>query len=64
MYRYAVKYFHENGNLNVPVKFKADDGMNLYEWLQMQKKACKQGKLSEEQISKLNTIGIALRETI
>ncbi len=33
VYGYAKEYFQENGNLNVPVKYRTKDGCALGAWL-------------------------------
>ena len=66
MYEYAKIYYEHHGNLNVPARFKTNNGwkrndtgtINLGDWINNQKNAYKTGNLSFEQISKLESIGI------
>lgn len=62
LYECAAKYVRENGHLNVPARFKTDDGSDLYDWLQTQKRAFRNGTLSEEQAEKLKGIGVVLQK--
>ena len=55
----AKRYFEEHGDLNVPRGFRLnDDGINLNSWLIIQRKKFRAGKLSKEQIKKLDSIGM------
>lgn len=59
-YARAKEYYEKHGDLNVPVRFKADDGYALGRWIADQRKA-RSGKfqnrpLSEEQIRQLDAI--------
>lgn len=61
-YARAKEYYEKHGDLNVPVRFKADDGYALGRWIADQRKA-RSGKfqnrpLSEEQIRQLDAIGM------
>lgn len=65
-YEYALKYFEYYDNLNVPIKFKTNDGITydkdgfkLGAWIHAQRKAYKgigTGRLTNEQIERLNKI--------
>ena len=57
MYRSALLFYKQNGNLKVPQKYRTDTGKNLFEWLQRQGKQYKNGKLSENKIKMLRQIG-------
>lgn len=64
-YQLAKNYFDIYGNLNISRKFKTEDGITydeygyaLGEWLAGQKRDYTYGKLSEEQICKLEKIKI------
>ena len=61
-YARAKAYFEEHGNLNVPVRYRMEDGYALGRWVAKQRNA-RDGKfqnrpLSEEQIRQLNAIGM------
>ena len=66
MYEYAKIYYEHHGNLNVPARFKTNNGwkededgkINLGAWINNQKKMYKTRDLSFEQISKLENIGM------
>lgn len=57
-YEHARRYYAENGHLNVPAKYRADDGFNTGSWLSERRKDYKSGKLSPEKIRLLESIGI------
>ncbi len=56
-YDLAVSYYEENNNLKVPQGYVTKTGENLGNWIANQRKAYKTGKLTTEQISKLEAIG-------
>lgn len=61
-YMCAMEYYKENGNLNVPSRYKSKDGILLGSWIYRQR-CLRNGKakgtpLSEEQIQRLNAIGM------
>jgi len=61
MYEYARQYYEQNGNLNIPRRYKTADGYALGSWLQTQRKVYageQYGNLSEDRIEKLNAIGM------
>lgn len=61
MYEKARQFYKENGNLEVPKKFTTADGFNLGNWIDTQRKvynAKVAGVLTEEQITKLESIGM------
>lgn len=65
VYLLALNYYNKYGNLNISRKFKTDDGITyneygyaLGEWLACQKRDYTYGKLSLEQINKLEKIKI------
>lgn len=49
-YNAALKWYSENGNLNVPKDYKTESGIFLNSWLQKQKYDYKSGKLSEKKL--------------
>ena len=58
-YEAAKKYFDTHGDLKIPRGFRLNaDGINLNSWLIVQRKKFRAGKLSEEQIQKLDLIGM------
>ena len=57
-YLSAERYFAANGNLMVPVGYKEKDGLWLGEWVRQQRKKYKKGRLTPEQVQKLENIGI------
>lgn len=58
VYEMAAAYYRVYGNLNVPSRYKAADGTDLWEWIRAQRdKYCK-GNLSDAYIGKLNEIGM------
>ena len=57
-YALAAAYAQEYGNLDVPRDYKTADGKKLGRWIQSQEQAYEQKKLSEEQISRLEMIGM------
>ena len=61
MYHYAVKYYKTYGNLEVPRRYKTDDGYSLGNWIFTQRKVYageSYGNLSEDRIQKLESIGM------
>ena len=57
-YEHAQAYFAQYGNLNVPSKYICEDGYTLSNWITSQRKAYKDGKLSEERVRLLRQIGM------
>ena len=57
-YREAKQYFEEHGDLLVPTDYIEIDGKNLNRWLLIQRKYRSQGKLTQEQIDRLSSIGM------
>ena len=61
MYEEAKKYYEQNGNLEVPKRYKTPEGYSLGTWLLTQKRVRSGdigGILTKERIDKLNAIGI------
>lgn len=61
MYQYALKYYRQYGNLEIPTKYKTEDGYSLGHWLYVQRKVRSGemlGVLGEERIKKLDDIGM------
>ena len=60
-YASAKQYYKENGNLEVPARYITEEGYALGGWLNNQKairKGTIVGKLTEDQIHKLDSIGM------
>ncbi len=61
MYGEAKKYYETNGNLEVPVKYKTEQGYSLGSWI-MTQRAVRRGEqfgvLGEDRIKKLDDIGM------
>ena len=61
MFDEAKKYYEQNGNLEVPTKYKTEQGYSLGHWLSTQRKVRRGeqfGILGEERIEKLDSIGM------
>ena len=54
----AVAYYEENGNLNIPRSYVTASGEKLGSWLASQQWAYPKGKLSQDQIERLEKIGM------
>ena len=54
----AKKYFELYGHLNVPVKYKTENGFPLGNWIQRQRNVYKKDKISPERIKRLVEIGM------
>ena len=57
-YQLALEYFNENGNLNIRTDYVTEDGYNLGAWIYLQRKNFSKDKLTDEQIDKLDMIGM------
>ena len=57
-YALAAAYAQKHGNLDVPRDYKTADGKTLGRWLQNQEQAYEQKKLSADQITRLEMIGM------
>lgn len=57
MYQSALMFYRQNGHMKVPAKYKTENGKNLYDWLQRQRKKYNIGKLSEDKVILLRQIG-------
>lgn len=57
-YKYAEQYFKTHGDLNISPAFVLPDGYKLGSWISNQRESYKEGKLSEERISRLENIGM------
>ena len=52
----AEAYYREFGDLNVPAGYKTPRGVQLDKWIAMQRRYKKQGRLSEEQVRRLEAL--------
>ena len=57
-YLEAKAFFETNGNLDIPKRYTSESGKNLGVWVQRQRVAYRNGKLSAEQIENLTAIGM------
>lgn len=57
-YEHAKAYYNKNGNLNLKLTYVTEDGYRLGNWISSQRSKFKKNELSEEQINKLNEIGM------
>ena len=57
-YALAATYYEENGNLNIPRSYVTAAGERLGQWVASQQWAYPKGKLTDEQVERLNRIGM------
>lgn len=57
-YAHAEAFYKRNGNLDISSSYKTESGYNLGAWISKNRTAYKTGKLSEERIDRLNSIGM------
>ena len=57
-YQLAAEYYHSNGNLEVPAKYKTENGVALGNWINNTRCKYRAGKLEEEKIRSLEKIGM------
>ena len=57
-YELAKQYYKEHGDLNVNAHYEIN-GVKLGTWISSQRESFKKGRLSDEQINKLNEIGMS-----
>ncbi len=57
-YKLAVAYYNSNGNLEVPMKYTTDDGINLGIWIKHQRKRYRENIITPKEMSLLNQIGM------
>ena len=58
VYALAAAYYEENGNLNIPRFYVTATGERLGQWVASQQWAYPKGKLTDEQVERLNRIGM------
>lgn len=61
-YRLAEAYYRENGNLTVHLKYQTSDGVRLGVWISGQRDSYKKGRLTQEQITMLEKIGMSWQQ--
>lgn len=57
-YAAATQYYLEHGNLEVPIKYETPSGFGLGVWLGAQRAAHKAGELPQEQLERLDALGM------
>lgn len=57
-YAAATKYYLEHGDLEVPIKYETPSGFGLGVWLGAQRAAHKAGELPQEQVERLDALGM------
>ncbi len=57
-YALAKEYWQEHGDLCIPTKYKTADGYALDEWVRSQREKRAAGTLTQEQIDRLDAIGM------
>lgn len=57
-YQAAKDYYEQNGSLFLPVNFRSETGVNLWNWISGQRSRYRNGQLSREQIRRLESIGM------
>ena len=57
-YAAATQYYLEHGDLEVPIKYETPSGFGLGVWLGAQRAAHKAGELPQEQVERLDALGI------
>lgn len=57
-YAAATQYYLEHGDLEVPIKFETPSGFGLGVWLGAQRAAHKAGELPQEQLERLDALGM------
>ena len=57
IYILLKEYFVENNHVDVPNNYESTDGFKLGAWVSRQRARYKSGKLSEERIEKLESLG-------
>jgi len=57
-YAAATQYYLEHGDLEVPIKYETPSGFGLGVWLGAQRAAHKAGELPQEQVERLDVLGM------
>lgn len=58
IYAAATQYYLEHGDLEVPIKYETPSGFGLGVWLGAQRAAHKAGELPQEQVERLDALGM------
>ena len=58
VYEFVKDYYDTHGNISVSYTVKAPNGINVWHWLNKQKKRYSEGKLEPDRIALLNDVGI------
>ena len=57
-YELAKKYYTQHGNFDLPKRYKTEEGYGLGDWVGMQRKDYKAGRISADHENLLNQLGI------
>lgn len=57
-FKLAKEYYLTYGNLDIPTNYKSTDGKHLGNWILRQRQLYKSNSLTDEQIKKLDSIGV------
>lgn len=57
-FKLAKEYYLTSGNLDIPTNYKSKDGKHLGNWILRQRQLYKSNSLTDEQIKKLDSIGM------
>ena len=57
-FKLAKEYYLAHGNLDIPTNYKSTDGKHLGNWILRQRQLNKSNSLNDEQIKKLDSIGM------
>ena len=57
-FKLAKEYYLTYGNLDIPINYKSTDGKHLGNWILRQRQLYKSNSLTDEQIKKLDSIGM------
>ena len=60
----AQKYYAKFGDLDIPIKYVTDDGLNLGQWYRTVRKAYQDKTLSQDRIERLEAIGMQWKSVI
>lgn len=62
-FKVLCDYYHKYGSFDIKCSYKTEDGIALGNWIRDQRDIYASGKLSEERIEKLRSIGFVLEKT-
>lgn len=63
-FRLAKEYYLTYGNLDIPTNYKSTDGKHLGNWILRQRQLYKSNSLTDEQIKKLDSIGMVWMDRV